>query len=129
MLSTRPKDYRRAIVLVGEMRDHGSAARLDRAVADLGTTDTVIYSVAFSPVASQVKRGMHGTKSTQSYRDLRDGTSASRSNSRREILPMVNALRDNTASELAELSGGDYMRFSTKANVQPGSSTRFESDS
>ena len=56
MLRTRPAQYRRAILLVGETRDHGSTAHLEQAVADLGTTDTAIYSVAFSPVASELKR-------------------------------------------------------------------------
>jgi VWFA-related protein len=112
MLRTRPKDYRRAILLVGEMRDHGSDAHLDQAVADLGTTDTVIYSVAFSPVASQVRRGSRGAKSTQANIIALERQPVLELPP--EILPMVNALRQNTASELAELSGGDYMRFSTK---------------
>src|SRR5271170_2035675 len=49
MLNRRQTHYRRAILLIGETRDHGSKAKLNEVVAELGITDTVIYSVAFSP--------------------------------------------------------------------------------
>lgn len=122
MLRTRPALYRRAILLVGEMRDHGSNAHLEEAVADLGTTDTAIYSVAFAPVASELKRNLrksaratggpaHGAPANAEtvYADRQPGFELPP-----QILPMVNALRQNTASELASLSGGDYMSFNSK---------------
>jgi len=121
MLRTRPADYRRAILLVSEMRDHGSSARLDDAVAKLGITDTVIYSVAFSPVVQAATRG---------FRAKPRGSPAPSKNTAApmpayndpvptlelppQLLPLVNALRQNTASELAALSGGDYATFTTK---------------
>lgn len=118
MLRTRPASYRRAILLVGEMRDHGSTAHPEQAVADLGTTDTAIYSVAFSPVAGELKRSL--SKATRGraapdggndpvYTDHRPGFELPS-----QLLPMVNALRQNTAEELASLSGGDYMSFNSK---------------
>ncbi len=117
MLRTRPAQYRRAILLVGEMRDHGSTAYLEQAVADLGTTDTAIYSVAFSPVASELKRLRKPAVAPPSptggsdpiYADHRPDFELPP-----QILPMVNALRQNTAEELASLSGGDYMSFNSK---------------
>jgi len=121
MLRTRPALYRRAILLVGETRDHGSSARLEQAVADLGTTDTVIYSVAFSPVKSEVSRSLGRGKQPPV-----GGAAKTKDNGPVEverqqvlelppqILPLVNALRQNTASELASLSGGDYMSFNSK---------------
>jgi VWFA-related protein len=118
MLRTRPASYRRAILLVGEMRDHGSTARLEQAVADLGTTDTAIYSVAFSPVASELKRSLRKAiggraappgGSDPVYTDHQPGFELPP-----QLLPMVNALRQNTAEELASLSGGDYMSFNSK---------------
>lgn len=118
MLRTRPALYRRAILLVGEMRDHGSTARLEQAVADLGTTDTAIYSVAFSPVASELKRSLRKATGGRAarpsagapvYTDHQPGFELPP-----QLLPMVNALRQNTAEELASLSGGDYMSFNSK---------------
>jgi hypothetical protein len=49
MLKRRTNRYHRAILLIGETRDHGSGSKLHEVVAELGVTDTVIYSVAFSP--------------------------------------------------------------------------------
>jgi VWFA-related protein len=117
MLRTRPALYRRAILLVGEMRDHGSTARLEQAVADLGTTDTAIYSVAFSPVASELKRL---GKKTRGHDGPPGGNEPVYTDHQPDfelppqLLPMVNALRQNTAEELANLSGGDYMSFNSK---------------
>src|ERR1700680_475261 len=48
MLKRRHTRYRRAILLISETRDHGSKGKLDDVVAELGITDTVIYSVTFS---------------------------------------------------------------------------------
>ena len=121
MLKARPVLYRRAILLVGEMRDHGSSARLEDAVADLGTTDTAIYSVAFSPVASELKRKPRKTTPVPpAGADAATGNEPVYTDRRLDfelppqILPMVNALRQNTAAELASLSGGDYMSFNSK---------------
>jgi hypothetical protein len=49
MLENRKNNYRHAILLIGETRDHGSHAKLQDVVSSLGVTNTVIYSVAFSP--------------------------------------------------------------------------------
>src|SRR5262249_35412248 len=49
MLRRRQNHYRRAILLVSEMRDHGSKSKLEDVVTQLGINDTVIYSVAFFP--------------------------------------------------------------------------------
>ena len=37
LLKRRPNHYRRAILLIGETRDHGSRAKLDEVVAELGS--------------------------------------------------------------------------------------------
>ena len=54
LLKDRHNNYRRAILLIGETRDHGSQAKLQDVVSSLGVTNTVIYSVAFSPSRDEV---------------------------------------------------------------------------
>jgi len=49
LLKRRKNHYRRAILLISENRDHGSHSKLEDVVAELGFSDTVIYSVTFSP--------------------------------------------------------------------------------
>src|ERR1039458_1937642 len=59
MLKRRQNDFRRAILLISEMRDYGSRSQLPDVVAELGVNDIVIYSVAFSPAKSQFLCAFH----------------------------------------------------------------------
>jgi VWFA-related protein len=130
-LKRRKNHYRRAILLIGETRDHGSKARLDDVVAELGVTDTVIYSVAFSPGRDEALHDlMHSNdkyyeqppKDTGPPPDVEKPTAAESRWTEKppwmvwppELLLLVNALRRNTASELASLSGGHYANFTTQ---------------
>lgn len=139
MLARRPAGYRHAILLVGEMRDHGSRAKLGDVIAKLGRSDTVIYSVAFSPTRQQWSRSFSQEKDAgappaaasaplvplspaatvpESFPELSAAMTPSGGQTLLElppeILPFVNAMRRNAASELAALSGGDYFAFTNK---------------
>jgi VWFA-related protein len=128
-LKRRPNHYRRAILLIGETRDHGSHAKLQDVVAELGVTDTVIYTVAFSPARDEVLRDLR-------YGDHQPAAEASSSPLPEdqptytektplfelppELMLIINALRRNTASELASLSGGEYINFTTQKGFDDG---------
>ena len=136
MLNRSRNHYRRAILLVSETRDHGSKAKLDEVVAELGTTDTVIYSVAFSPA----KNGMVDTmrhagdaykpektpppppKKPPPLEDDKPGMvdieRPPKMNWPPQLLLIVNALEGNVASEIASLSGGEYMNFTTQKGFE-----------
>jgi VWFA-related protein len=131
MLKRRKTHYRRAILLIGETRDHGSKAKLDEVVAELGVTDTVIYSVAFSPARDEVLHDLMHVNDGYNVPVPRDPgpppdvekPTAAESTWREktpwmvwppELLLIVNALRRNSASELASLSGGQYANFTTQ---------------
>jgi VWFA-related protein len=143
MLNRRQNHYRRAILLIGETRDHGSRSKLHEVVAELGVTDTVIYSVAFSPAKDAVLKDL-------SYDDHppQDSVSAPPPSPPHPpppgeadpsppgvaepvytehvplfVLPpelqlVVSALRRNAASELASLSGGEYVNFTTQRGFE-----------
>jgi VWFA-related protein len=131
MLKRSKNHYRRAILLIAETRDHGSKAKLDDVVAELGVTDTVIYSVAFSPGRDEAIHDlMHANdkyyeeppKDTGPPPDVDKPSVAESTWTEKppwmvwppELLLIVNALRRNTASELASLSGGHYANFTTQ---------------
>jgi VWFA-related protein len=131
MLDHSRNHYRRAILLIGETRDHGSKAKLQEVVAELGVTDTVIYSVAFSPARDEVLDDMRHANDAYNpdppkppppkpppLEDSKPGmTSAERPplmNWPPELVMIVNALKRNSASELASLSGGEYVNFTTQ---------------
>jgi hypothetical protein len=100
LLEWRENHYRRAILLISETRDHGSHATAQEVIEELGETNTVVDAVAYSPGRDQF---LH---------DLRY-----RANGPPDITPLIimaiNAMRDNAASELATLSGGEYQNFTT----------------
>jgi len=129
MLKRRQSHYRRAILLISETRDHGSRSKLHEVVAQLGVTDTVIYSVAFSPAKDELVDG---------FRSSLNPPKAPRSQPPKpppsdpppadpvyldhappfawppQLLLVINALRRDSASELASLSGGEHFNFTTK---------------
>ena len=133
MLNRSRNHYRRAILLIGETRDHGSKSKLDEVVAELGTTDTVIYSVAFSPAKNDMLDSMrHAGDAYKTETEkpqppprkpppLEDDKPGMVDIERPpimnwppQLLLIVNALKGNAASEIASLSGGEYVNFTTQ---------------
>ena len=126
---------RLTILLIGEQRDHGSSGKLQEVLGELGATNTVIYTIAFSPAKNQflseLRYGPDGPKkpdppttyssSPHPAAQSRSQTDVERSEEPGypdhapllELPPLlqlaVNALSENTAAELASLSGGEYV--------------------
>jgi VWFA-related protein len=144
MLARRQNHYRHAILLISETRDHGSRSKLHEVVAELGVTDTVIYSVAFSPardgLLNDLRYGDNGppvpTFATPPSPSTHQPAATEADPSPRpaaepayadhpplfalppEIQLLVSALRRNAASELASLSGGEYVNFTTQRGFE-----------
>ena len=104
LLEWRQTHYRLAILLISETRDHGSHATAREVIEELGRTNTVVNAVAFSPARdqflAQLKSSSGGSTGTMDLLPL--------------LMMAVNAMRDNAASELASLSGGEYQNFATR---------------
>jgi len=143
MLKHRQNDYRRAILLIGETRDYGSRSQLQDVVAELGVNDIVIYSVAFSPAKDEFLRSFHNDADQPQVPIFAPPPAAANSLPATEanaspppdpeplytehppllLLPpeiqlIINALKANTASELASLSGGEYVNFTTQRGFE-----------
>lgn len=157
MLKRRNTHYRRAILLISENRDHGSRSKLEDVVAELGVTDTVIYSVTFSagrdtlieklrkpyrpqpepefkplPVPSSSAQAAPSPQPSPAPEPSREEISEPappepvylvhppRIKFDARLMMAINALRRNTASEMASLSGGEYMNFTTEREFEEG---------
>jgi hypothetical protein len=145
MLKRRQNDYRRAILLISETRDYGSRSRLPDVVAELGVNDVVVYSVAFSPGKEEFLRDFRNDDvQPQGSIFAPPPTAASPSSGVEakslpppdpaplytehppplllppEIQFIINALKANTASEIASLSGGEYTTFATQRGFEDG---------
>jgi len=105
MLEARQNHYRHAILLIGETRDHGSTIKAAQVIAMLGRTNTVVDAVAFGPGKSEM------------LSDLRYGGGIPPV---AMLVMAVNALRKNAAHELAALSGGEYINFTTQKGFDDG---------
>ena len=144
LLKNRQNLYRRAILLIGEERDHGSRSKLPDVVGELGATNTVIYTIAFSPAKNQflsdLRYGPNGPTKPEKPAPYSADPPPARSSDvptpaepaedpeytdhppALELPPplqlVVNALRENTAAEIASLSGGEYMSFVTQKGLE-----------
>ena len=104
LLGERENHYRRAILLISETRDHGSHATPKDVIAELGETNTVVNAVAYSPGRDQFLHQLrYGDEGSNGMADLTP-----------LIIMAANALRKNASSELAALSGGEYLNFTTQ---------------
>jgi VWFA-related protein len=105
LLEARKNHYRHAILLISETRDHGSTKKPAEVIAALGRTNTVVDSVAFGPGKTEVMN------------DLKYGGGSGPIGL---LVMAVNALKKNAAHELAALSGGEYINFTTQKGFDEG---------
>ncbi len=105
LLDARKNHYRHAILLISETRDHGSTKKPAEVIAALGRTNTVVDSVAFGPGKTEV------------LNDLKYGGGSGPIGL---LVMAVNALKKNAAHELAALSGGEYINFTTQKGFDAG---------
>jgi hypothetical protein len=74
LLEKRPKEHRRVIFLICELHDHGSiASNFNDVVHQFLTTNTELYSVAFSGNAIELKNLVSGKASNVFLGNLRSG--------------------------------------------------------
>ena len=106
LLNNQPQDSRRILLLISETRDHGShAVSLDDAIAAVNGSNTVIYSLAFSPSASSALDTMRG-------KDPQGGGLM-------ELLIMARqAMRKNAPKSVAAMTGGEYELFTSRKSFE-----------
>jgi len=134
-LRTQPANYRRAILLLSETIDQGSNTTLNKALRLISDTNTTIYSFGFSSTRSAVSHEASkfnrpdepGPKHGCFSRDGADAEyeghySAQVLDCISDLAPPLrlatmaflsarNALRTNTAESIAQLTGGEFVRF------------------
>jgi VWFA-related protein len=105
LLDERKDQNRHVILLISETRDHGSQKKPADVIASLGRTNTVVDSISFSPGKNEI------------FGDLRFGGG---SGPLGLLVMAVNAVKKNAPRALAELSGGEYINFTTQKNFDSG---------
>jgi VWFA-related protein len=100
LLESQPKEYRRVLLLVSEVRDHGSKhTKPEQLARKIGRSDVLVLSVSFSPARAEL---LH---------DIKDGGDNRAMNPISALAMIVQAFKKNVAREIAQMSGGEYANF------------------
>jgi VWFA-related protein len=103
LLEHRPKGRTRVLLIISETRDHGSLTKLEDAARRVANSNTLIYSVSFSPMRAETIRDLKG-----------ENPAPPGVNPLALIHDVTSAMQKNTARAIAELTGGEYSSFKDK---------------
>lgn len=110
LLNQQPQGRLRVLLLISEIRDHGSKiGKLDKVVSTIGDGNTVVYALAFSPALSNVLDTERGTNQD----DMNAGPDL--------LAPLIllrQAMRKNTPKTVASMTGGEYELFDTRKGFE-----------
>ena len=112
LLNQQPEDRQRVLLLISEVRDHGSRfAKLDDLVKLIGVASVVVYTLPFSPSLSQVLDTERGSN--------RDEAGWGASPDIQGAFRMAMAgMKKNVAQAIASMSGGEYELFASRKSFE-----------
>lgn len=125
LLKNEPPERRRVLLLVSETRDHGSRLNFVDTVREITDSNTLMYTLAFSPAVSNVLDTARGYKERRmpvkqpnpTTEDIEHGLVLPDGTPRGAVglMPLVilaaQAMRKNTPKTIAALTGGEYELF------------------
>jgi VWFA-related protein len=113
ILNKRPQDSRRVLLLISETRDHGShAVKLDDAIAAINDSNTIVYSLAFSPTGSTALDTLRGEW------DERTDPAGGNLDILRLMKLAREAMRKNASKSVASMTGGEYELFTSRKSFE-----------
>jgi VWFA-related protein len=126
LLNQEPKERQRVLLLVSETRDHGSHMAIEDVVRLIADSNTLVYTLAFSPTVSNALDTLRGNtgkqvdppqpdhrtpQEIQSGRVLADGTPRGGLSLMELLIMSAQAMRKNIPKTIAEMTGGEYELF------------------
>ncbi len=109
LLQDQPASFRRIILMLSQPQDDGSKTPVEDVVRRLGESNTAIYSVTFTPERILFKDTIPLPGHDPPAKSFEPPTSLS---------AVLKAMRENTAAELAALSGGEHVRLRDKSDLE-----------
>jgi hypothetical protein len=109
LLEKAPKERLRLLLLISETRDHGSQAKVEDVVAEIGQSNTAVYALAFSPSRSNVLDTMRGNNKNEMH-PLPDLMAP--------LIMAAEAMKKNTPQAVASMTGGEYELFATEKHFE-----------
>jgi VWFA-related protein len=109
LLEKAPKERQRVLLLISETRDHGSQAKVEDVVAEIGESNTAVYALAFSPTKSNILDTMQGNNLAEMHEGI-------------DFIGLaylaVQAMRKNTPAAVAQMTGGEYELFTANKTFE-----------
>ena len=110
LLEKAPRERQRVLLLISETRDHGShTAKIDDVVAEIGSSNVLVYALAFSPALSNILDTGRGNNQEEMHNGV-------------NILDLMyrlsQAMRRNVPSAIAAMTGGEYELFATRKKFE-----------
>jgi VWFA-related protein len=119
LLQQEPEGFRRIILLLSQSRDDGSNVKAEDVVRRLGESHIMVYSLVFSTEKAGSKdhshRSHHGSSSYQMSQDEVPLIAAPPST---PLNTALKAMREDSAVEIAALSGGEHVAFLDKKDLE-----------
>jgi hypothetical protein len=112
LLKKTPEGRQRVLLLISEIRDHGSHwAKIDDVVTRIGDSNTTVYSLRFSPSLSQVLDTERGSNRDETFWNGPLEVNG-------PILMARQALRKNVSKAIVTMSGGEYELFESRKRFE-----------
>jgi len=111
LLGKVPDQRQRVLLLISETRDHGSiwAKKIEDVVSLIGSSNTTMFALAFSPSVSNVLDTMRGNN----IEEMNAGPDLI------AVLKMTaQAMRKNAPKAIASMTGGEYELFETRNSFE-----------
>jgi VWFA-related protein len=109
LLKQEPEERLRVLLLISEIRDHGSHGKLEDTVAAIGQSNAVMYALAFSPALSNILDTGRGTNTKEMHQGI-------------DFLDLMyrtsRAMKKNVPSTIASMTGGEYELFATRKKFE-----------
>ena len=109
LLKSEPPDRLRVLLLISEIRDHGSKLKIEDAVAAVGESNTLMYALSFSPALSNILDTERGTNLAEMHNGINFVDLAYR---------IAQAMKKNVPSTIAAMTGGEYELFATRKKFE-----------
>src|SRR5215471_16370265 len=107
MLSTRPENYRRILVIVGESRDRGSKTKLKAAVEAAQRAGVMVYPLTYSTQAVAWTARPENNPPLPGDMDLNGA-----------FVELARLTSPNAADNLAATTGGRHLSFATLRGLE-----------
>ncbi|HZQ43011.1 MAG TPA: VWA domain-containing protein [Acidobacteriaceae bacterium] len=119
LLNKRPAGYRRVILLISQAHDEKSHVAVDEIVRQLGENNITIECLTFSPEGKWLKKQLtQPSPENKPYQFAPDVPPLLHTFNLGEPLAVAfRAMRENTSSAIATLSGGESFPFSSKKEL------------